>query len=372
VRILWFGSYATGPGYPRSETLIAGLKELGHEVVEVHAPLFAGNEERVAAGGGRRLSRTALRQTLATAKLARRYFVAGPHDVAVVGSGGVVDAPLLRMLQGFARVPLVVDAFIPLYDTVVRDRGLAQPTSFRARSLLSIERLAGRVADVVLADTSAQADLLAEDLRIERSKIAVVPVAQPDPGPPAALPGGPLRVLLVASHIPLHGVPTVVAAARRLAGKGIAIRIVGAGQGLAAASQEASGIQGLELVPRFVPEAEIRAELAASHVGLGVFGATEKAARVVPLKAALVLSCGRALVTRDGPAAREALDGAALLVPPADADALAAALARLSADRGELVRLAREGRRRYEERFTPRVAASRLVAAVESVTRRGA
>jgi glycosyltransferase involved in cell wall biosynthesis len=368
VRVLWFGSYSKGPGYPRSETLIAGLRELGHEVVEVHWPLFEGASARVSAAGGGGLLRTARRQARAALGLASRYFKAGGHDVAVVGSGGLVDGVLLRFLQNFDRVPLVVDEFIPLYDTAVRDRGLAAEGSTRARWLLRMERLTGRVADLLLSDTGAQAELLAADLRVPPTKIAVVPVAQPDPGPPAPLPeGGPLRVLLVASFIPLHGVATVVEAARRLGGAGVAIRVVGEGQGLAEIAPRAQGVAGLELVPRFLPEDEVRALLAASHVGLGVFGDTAKAARVVPLKAALTLSCGRALVTRDGPAAREALTDAALLAPPADPDALAAALVRLRDDRPELERLAQSGRRRYEERFTPRAAASRLVEAVEGL-----
>lgn len=371
MRILWFGSYATGPGYPRSETLIAGLRELGHDVAEVNVPLFEGASDRVATGGGRGTARTAWRQAIAAVRLAARYFKAGEHDAAVVGSGGIVDAALLRFLQNFDRLPLAVDEFIPLYDTVVRDRGLAAPDSPRARLLLRAERMSARLADVVLSDTSAQADLLAADLGVARSKIAVVPVAQVDPGPPAPLPvAGPLRVLLVASYIPLHGVETVVAAASRLAGAGVALRIVGTGQRYEAVAARAAGVPGVELVPRFVPEEEVRAMLAASHVGLGVFGETEKAARVVPLKAAMVLSCGRALVTRDGPAAREALEGAAVLVAPGDPDALSAALVRLRDDRAEIERLAVRGRRLYEERFTPRAAAARLVVALESVVAR--
>ena len=372
MRFLWFGSYSKGPGYPRSETLVAGLRELGHEVAEAHAPLFEGAGERVQLGAGGGATRAAWRQAHAAVRLAKQYFAAGDHDVAVAGSGGVVDAALLRFLQNFDRVPLVLDEFIPLYDTVVRDRGLAGASSLRARTLLRAERLSARLADVVLSDTSAQADLLAADLSIERSKLAVVPVAQKDPGRPAPLPaGGPLRVLLVATYIPLHGVATVVEAAERLEGSGVEIRIVGAGQGLDEIAPRARRVRGVELVPRFVPEDEVRAMLAASHVGLGIFGATEKAARVVPLKAALVASCGRALVTRDGPAAREALDGAAEFVPAADAAALAAALARLASDRGAVDRLAAAARARYEERFTPRAAAARLVAAVEPLFGRG-
>lgn len=367
MRILWFGSYATGPGYPRSATLIAGLRSLGHAVEEVHAPLLAGAGEKADIAGGGGAARLAVRQTGAALRLARRFFRAAPADAVVAGYGGLIDAPLARFLQGFDRVPLVWDAFVPLYDAVVRDRGLATPESLRARTLLRLERASARFADVVLADTGGSADLLAADLRVPRAKFAVVGIAQPDPGEPAPLPppDAPLRVLLVATHIPLHGVPVAIEAMRRLAGAGVDLRIVGSGQGLDEARRAAEGVPGVTLDARFAPEDEVRALYAVSHAGLGVFGTTEKAARVVPLKAALTLAAGRALVTLDSPAAREALGDDALLVPAGDPDALAAALARLRDDRALLERLGAAGRRRYLAAFTPEAAARALLCAIE-------
>lgn len=366
VRFLWFGSYAKGEGYPRSETLLAGLRALGHAVEEVHAPLLDGASHRVATAGGGGGARLAWRQARAAATLARRWFRSGAHDVAVVGYGGLLDVGILRLLQNLDRIPVVWDAFVPLYDAVVRDRGLADPGSLRARTLLRIERASGRMADLVLADTEAHASLLREDLGLPAGKTAVVPIAQPDPGPPAPLPEGPgLRVLLVTSHVPLHGVLHVVEAARRIGGRGVRIEVAGSGQGLEAARSAAQGVEGLSLVPEFLPAAEVARRYAASHVGLGIFGETDKAARVVPLKAALTLAHGRALVTRSGPAADAALAGAACLVPAADPAALATALERLRDDRALLVGLAAAGRRRYEEAFTPESAARALLAAVE-------
>ncbi len=361
LRFLWFGSYSKGPGYPRNETLMAGLRARGHVVEEAHAPLFEGAGERVALGGGGGVVKTAARQSRAALRLAGAWFRASPHNVAVVGSGGVVDVPLLRFLQNIDRRPVVLDAFVPLYDTVVRDRGLAAPGSARARVLRRAERLSGRLADLVLADTGENAQLVAEDLSVPLDDVAVVPIAQPDPGPPAALPdGGPLRVILVATYIPLHGVETVVRAARSLGGAGLEITIVGTGQLLPDVKPLAEGVAGLQLVEAFEPPERIAERLAQSHVGLGVFGTTEKAARVVPFKAVLTLAAGRALVTRDSPAAQEALDGAALLVEAGDPHGLAAALARLRDDRAETARLADAGRRRYVERFTPESAARSL------------
>lgn len=367
LKILWFGSYAKGPGYPRSETLIAGLRQLGHHVTEVHAPLFDGVADRVRAGRGRGLLRSAWRQGRAAVRLAAGWFRADEHDVVVVGSGGVVDAPLLRFLQNFDRRPVVLDAFIPLYDTAVRDRGLAPEGSVRARLLLGAERLAGQFADLVLTDTLEHAALLAADLALPADRFAVVPVAQHDPGEPSPLPEGEtLEVLLVSTFIPLHGVETVIAAAERLDGDAIRITIVGDGQGLADLRARAEACAAVRLIPQFLSGSALAAYVEDSHVGLGVFGATPKAARVVPLKAALTLAAGRALVTRDSPAAQEGLFGAAELVPPGDPQALADCLRSLAADRARLMRLAAGGRARYLERFTPQRAAAALVAGIEA------
>ena len=65
-----------------------------------------------------------------------------------------------------------------------------------------------------------------------------------------------------------------------------------------------------------------------------IFGTSAKAQRVIPNKAYQALACGTPLVTADTPAACELLvhEQSALLVPPGDAEALAAAVTRLSKD----------------------------------------
>jgi hypothetical protein len=366
LRFLWFGSYAKGPGYPRSETLIDGLRELGHQVTEVHAPLFDGVADRVRVGGGRGLVRGAWRQGRAALRLSAGWFRADEHDVVIVGSGGVVDAPLVRFLQNFDRRPVVLDAFIPLYDTAVRDRALAAEGSARARVLLGCERLAARLADLVLTDTQEHAALLSAVLGLAPSSLAVVPVAQADPGEPTALPGGKvLEVLLVSTFIPLHGVETVIGAAELLTDAPVRITLVGAGQGLEALRGRAEAAASLRLIPRFLTGDELRGHVQASHVGLGVFGTTPKAARVVPLKAALTLAAGRALVTRDGPAARAGLGDAAELVPAGDPAALAQCLRELATDRARVLALAERGRAHYLAHFTPTRAAEALLSGID-------
>jgi glycosyltransferase involved in cell wall biosynthesis len=97
---------------------------------------------------------------------------------------------------------------------------------------------------------------------------------------------------------------------------------------------------------------------------------------VVPLKAVAALAVGRALVTGDTPAARELLAHGenAWLVPPADPDALAAAI-RILADRRELREtLGARGRQVYLARLSPPALGRALKGVFEALIeeRRGA
>ena len=42
MRVCYFGTYSTGPGYPRNRVIIKGLRENGIEVVECHKEIWDG------------------------------------------------------------------------------------------------------------------------------------------------------------------------------------------------------------------------------------------------------------------------------------------------------------------------------------------
>jgi glycosyltransferase involved in cell wall biosynthesis len=78
---------------------------------------------------------------------------------------------------------------------------------------------------------------------------------------------------------------------------------------------------------------------------------------VIPNKAYQALACGTPLVTADTPAARELLadERDALLVPPGDPAALAAAVKRLAADADLAEHLSSGGLRTYEEQASEEI-----------------
>src|SRR5439155_19412677 len=124
------------------------------------------------------------------------------------------------------------------------------------------------------------------------------------------------------------------------------IRVIGTGQLDSLLERRPSNVDHIpwvdyELLP---------GELHRAACALGIFGTSSKAQRVIPNKAFQALACSTPLVTADTPAARELLvDGeSALLVPPGDPGALAAAVRRLATDPALAARVSAGGRAAYE------------------------
>ena len=75
------------------------------------------------------------------------------------------------------------------------------------------------------------------------------------------------------------------------------------------------------------------ADIVASHsIGLGIFGTTEKAQRVVPNKVYQSMAAGCATITSDTAPQRDVLGDAATYAPAGDAEALASAIRELVGD----------------------------------------
>lgn len=369
--VAFFGTYDAE--YPRNAVLLAGLRALGVEVHELHAPLPA--LDAVALAGPAGVARVAAGVAAAHVRLAlqhRRRFAA---DVVLVGYPGHLVVPFARLLAAARRVPLVFDPLVSLADTFVGDRELTRPGSAAALVAAAADRIAFGGANLVLADTRAHAAFYQRRFGLGRARVAVVPVgALPVDGADGrARPTGserPLTVVQYGKWSPLHGADVVLDAAERLRDEPVRFVLAGEGQ---LSPELRAGIADRRLGSvewrGLLPHAELRRLVLAGDVCLGIFGRSEKAGRVVPNKVYDGLACGRPVVTAATPGARELLhDGAdALLVPPGDGAALAAALRRLL-DASERERLGAAALALYRRACTPETVAGRLLAALEEAS----
>jgi glycosyltransferase involved in cell wall biosynthesis len=122
---------------------------------------------------------------------------------------------------------------------------------------------------------------------------------------------------------------------------------------------------------RWVEYERLPALYRSAGCALGIFGLSDKAARVIPNKAFQALATGAPLVTRDSPAARELLEDGrdALLVPPGDPDALAEAVRRLARDPELRRRIGVQGRHTYEREASELALGERWRSVLEQVVR---
>ena len=350
MRALLFGTYDTSL-HPRIATIAEGLRAHGIEVAECNAPLGLDTAAKVdMLAHPWRAPALLVRLARRWATLARTASRMPAPDVVLVGYLGHFDVHLARLL--FRRVPVVLDHLTGASDTA-RDRRLG---GFARQVLLrTIDAGALRAAAIIVVDTEEHLVRLPER---HQARAAVVPVGAPSAWQLAARParqddgGQPLRVVFYGLYTPLQGATVIGAALGRMAGAPIEVTMIGDGQDKAA-TMAAAGTSDAVRWLDWVPAAELPALVASHDVCLGIFGAGDKALRVVPNKVFQGAAAGCAIVTSDTAPQRRALAGAGLLVPPGDPDALAAALLRLAGDRGELARLRQRAREVAEEQFVP-------------------
>ena len=383
MRVLWFGSYSVGPGYPRSTVLMESLRSVGVEVTECHAPLFEGAHDKVAAAStAAGALRFGLRAAGAWARLARGFFRAGPRDVVMVGYTGHLDLFLARALSIVWRRPVVLDAFLSPYDTVGGDRGLLGEGAAAARALFCVERMALHNADLVLTDTRAHSEFMARTFGIPRRRFLAVPVGSLVRTPirvrvpvPAHIRerGGSRRftAFFCGSFVPLQGLPYILDAAERA--PDIAFHIVGDGPDAPAVEREVKSraMENVTLERRFIRREEMELRLGMADAVLGVFGRTDKSLRVVPCKVYDGLAAGLPVVTGAGPGPQELLtDGKdALLVDRRDPGSLVAALRRMRDEPGLGDRLREGALRLASERFGRGAIGLRLRGALQDLVR---
>ena len=352
MRALYFGTYERD--YPRNSQVISCLRNAGVTVIERHVPVWDGRRHKLSVG-----VRDVVRMSTAQLQL-----VAGKHpeaDVVIVGYPGHADVLAARRVARGR--PVVFNPLVSLEDTWIGDRRLSSSRGLVARALRLVDRTAFRQCDLVIADTDAHARYFAEAFELAAERIAVCFVGADDrlftPGEQRT---ERFTVLFVGKLIPLHGLETILAAAALCPDTQFVLAGSGQLDDLLARRPE-----NVTHEP-WVPYEALPDRYRAAGCALGIFGASDKAARVIPNKAFQALATATPLITADTPAARELLtDGEdALLVPPGDPESLATAVRKLDADSRLRAELGARGRATYERRASERVLGPRWRSLLET------
>ena len=339
--------------------MISCLRGAGVEVIERHADVWEQRRHKWSLGLA-----AALRIGIAEIRLLfggrqERF------DAVIVGYPGHFDVlAAKRIARGR---PVIFNPLVSLHETLVEDRGRFAPGSPAAGVLRQVDRLALRRADLVVADTAQNARQLAELGELAAERLAVCFVgAEERLFRPGRQPEQAFHALFVGKLIPLHGLETILDAAR-LAPE-LPFRVVGSGQLDALMGERPPNVEWVE----WVEYEQLPEEIQRAGCALGIFGTTPKTGRVIPNKAFQALACATPLVTADTPAARELLvDGeSALLVPAGDPGALASAVRRLADDAELAGRIGAGGLAAYREHASESVLGRRWRDLVEQLVAR--
>ena len=439
ARICLVGTH--NPSFGRIQLMAEGLRERGYDVASCVEPAWGSTAERVAsAHRGLRNPDLARRLAASYARIATRLRALTPSpDVLLVGYPGQLDVVVLRAL--FPQARIVLDAFVSL-DETLEDRSIGSPHGPTRLTAQWLDRLAFRLADRIVVDTAAHGRRLAVRYGLDLTRTVVVPVGaadpvkrdsapHPDPGADSdpnivilSSPGGAppdirnditgdviesaakdpshdadqnlvilsaakdpshhadLRVLYVGGFIPLHGVSTIVEAARRIpATAGVRFDLVGDGQDAPMVERMLieTPLPHVRLIRTWTSEEQlVEDHLSEADVCLGIFARRPKAMDVVPAKVYLGMACGLPVVTADSPAIREEiLDHVAsgppplIVCPPEDPSALAECLLELRDNPERRRQVGAAARHIYELRFRPARVVTPLVACIEDIVTRG-
>ncbi|MET0494389.1 MAG: glycosyltransferase [Actinoplanes sp.] len=286
-----------------------------------------------------------------------------PSPTSILQRGAIVVMALKRLRRTLIRLrPEVVQAFLlhsyiltapaaRLARVPVCVAGRRSLNDYKARRPVMVagERVATRMTDLLIANAHAVADDVVRTEGVARGKIRVVYNGLADssftPEPPAEIAGSAPLVVCVANLRGYKGHRYLLDAAAALRDRGLPCTLALAGTG-----PERDGLQRqaavLDLDVRFLgARGDIAALLARADV-VALPSLTEGMSNAV-MEA---MAAGRPIVATDVGGTAELIEGRGVLVPPADADALAAGIESVLRDpagAGLRAEAAREWSRRY-------------------------
>jgi glycosyltransferase involved in cell wall biosynthesis len=292
-------------------------------------------------------------------------------DLYILTFRGQEILPVVLLVAG--RRPVIFDEFIVpiLYATGEAHRRSAAIVVKHLLSRLSARSYSRwlRRCALVLADTAKHASLSAGVSGVPVERYRVLPVGadetvfRPRPRSVTGTDGAVFRVVYYGNMLPLHGLPTVLAAAELLADDpSIGFLLVGGGAAaeslVARSAARGAHVEWIERVDyRDLPELIAGADLCLG----GPFGGTPQAQNVVTGKTYQFLASAAPTLIGENDASGAFTDGDdTLIVRQADPLALAEKIRWAAGHREELPGIGARGRRLFEEHFSTGALAGRL------------
>jgi len=341
------------PDYIRSQSLLQAL----------------GNCSRIELLVARNQSK-GIKRYVETWRALRQLRKAHNPDIYVLGfRGHEMFWPVRWLTRG---KPLVFDALMSPSAALSEENRAGRLGRLIAPVMHHLERSVLRNADLVLTDTAQHAAFYETQFSLPKEKFLIIPVGADEIGAASAVteeveaPKTPFSALFYGSMLPLHGIDIIVSAAAQISDLPIRLDFVGGNTQQAKYLHKLCATYGVTHYThrRWVPFNELitidipRADLCLG----GPFGGTPQARRVITGKTSQCLALGKATIVGVIDEDTGFLDKQnCLLVPQADAAALATALRWSFSHRDALPRIGQRGQMLYHERFSAHSIAQQLI-----------
>ncbi len=283
---------------------------------------------------------------------------------------------LLSYVPSKLRPVIVADCFISVYDTLVNDRQVFHSNSFFATLLFYVEKRALRAADRIITDTECNSLFLQKTFSLEADKLRPIPLATDEK---SYLPRiyrrtkNVCNVLFIGTFVPLHGVTTIAHAMHQLShDTRFRFRMFGDGQDAGKVEGILSNVtSNVEWTREWTGADRLSKEIYRADICLGIFGTTDKASRVWPLKNYLAMRVGRCIVTQYTqclPLQEDtSVDFPCFMVPPGDESALVELLLFLVDHPSLMENKANLARQFYDEHLSNKKAIDALYSAFKKL-----
>ena len=286
----------------------------------------------------------------------------------LVGYPGHIDVFIAKFLGWLRSKPVVLDAFLSIYEAVTEDRKILGHHSFRAKLYKFIDRASCMAADIVLMDTQAHIKYYEDVIGVDRKRFLRVFVGAEEKYFLAKSPlfsKKPGEVLFFGSFLPLHGADVIVEAAGILREMSdIQFTMVGNGPELQRCKKIAQDC-GARITwnTEWISYEQLAGLISHAGICLGIFSDGTKADRVIPCKIFNAVASGKPLITGDTTAAREAFKHGvnSFLVSPGNPHELAKSILTIYNDKILRDRIAVGGLCTFRSQFSSKVLGTKLI-----------